>query len=127
MRYGEALLQLGHAEQARVIFRRAVLALPGNPYARLMLGESQLATGDGQGAWATLQPLAASTLAGPQVLEAAEQAARAVDAPEAAALQARLDPARLKETMALVGQGDPPSPGSAGPRRRNLRETADAR
>ncbi|AOR75950.1 tetratricopeptide repeat protein [Novosphingobium sp. HR1a] len=106
MRYGEALLQLGHAEQARVIFRRAVLALPGNPYARLMLGESQLATGDGQGAWATLQPLAASTLAGPQVLEAAEQAARAVGAPEAAALQARLDPARLKETMALVGQGE---------------------
>jgi len=106
MTYGEALLRLGHPEQARAIFRRAVLVLPGNPYSRLMLGEAQLATGDARGAWASLAPLAATTLAPAEVLRPAEQAARAVGADEAAALQARLDPARLKATMALVGQGE---------------------
>lgn len=106
MTYGEALLRLGHAEQARILFRRAVLVLPGNPYARLMLGEAQLATGDAQGAWATLAPLAASTLAAPEVLERAAQAGRAVGAGEAEVLQARLDPARIRETMALVDQGE---------------------
>lgn len=106
MTYGEALLRLNHPEQAKVIFRRAMLVLPGNPYARLMLGEAQLATGDARGAWATLQPLSATTLARPEVLERAAQAAKAVGAPEADALAARLDPARIKATMALVGQGE---------------------
>lgn len=106
MTYGEALLRLGHAEQARVLFRRAVLVQPGNPYARLMLGQAQLAAGDMRGAWATLAPLSASTLAAPEVLEPAAQAARAVGAPEAAALRARLDPARLKATMALIDRGE---------------------
>ncbi|MEE4450371.1 tetratricopeptide repeat protein [Novosphingobium resinovorum] len=106
MTYGEALLRLGQAEQARIIFRRAALVLPGNPYSRMMLGEAQIATGDRQGAWATLAPLAASTLARPEVLERAEQAARGVGAPEAEELQARLDPVSLKETMALVQQGE---------------------
>ncbi|WP_159975637.1 MULTISPECIES: tetratricopeptide repeat protein [unclassified Novosphingobium] len=106
MTYGEALLRLNHPEQARVIFRRAVLLLPGNPYARLMLGEAQLATGDARRAWSTLGPLAATTLARPEVLERAEKAARMVGAPEAAELQVRLDPARLKATMALIDQGE---------------------
>jgi predicted Zn-dependent protease len=106
MSYGEALLRLGHPEQARAIFRRAVLVLPGNPYSRMMLGEAQLATGDATGAWATLAPLAASTLARPEVLERAAKAARGAGAPQADALQARLDPARLKATMALVDQGE---------------------
>ncbi|WP_404481003.1 tetratricopeptide repeat protein [Novosphingobium sp. BL-52-GroH] len=106
MTYGEALLRLNHPEQARVIFRRAVLVLPGNPYSRMMLGEAQLATGDAQGAWATLAPLAAGTLARPEVLERAAQAARALGAPEALDLQARLDPARIKATMALVDRGE---------------------
>ena len=106
MTYGEALLRLNHPEQARVIFRRAVLRLPGNPYARLMLGEAQLASGDAQGAWTTLEPLAATTLARTDVLERAEQAARQIGAPEAAGLRARLDPARLKATMALIDQGE---------------------
>lgn len=106
MTYGEALLHLGHAEQARVIFRRAALVQPRNPYARLMLGEAQLTTGDARGAWATLAPLAASTLAPPEVLESAAKAARGVGAPEASALRARLDPERLKATMALVDRGE---------------------
>ncbi|MCT2400755.1 tetratricopeptide repeat protein [Novosphingobium mangrovi (ex Huang et al. 2023)] len=106
MTYAEALLRLGHAEQARILFNRAMLALPGNPYSRMMLGEAQLATGDAQSAWETLRPLATSTLARPEVLESAEKAARAVGAPEAVALKARLDPTRLKPTMTLVRQGD---------------------
>lgn len=106
MTYAEALLRLGHAEQARLMFKRAALALPGNPYSRMMMGEAQLATGDASGAWTTLAPLAASTLARPEVLEVAAKAALAAGAPEAASLQARLDPARLKVTMALVQQGE---------------------
>lgn len=106
MTYAEALLRLGHAEQARILFTRAVLVEPANPYARLMLGEAQLATGDAEGAWETLAPLAAGTLARPEVLETALKAADAVDAPEAPALRARLQPGRIKATMALAGQGD---------------------
>jgi tetratricopeptide (TPR) repeat protein len=106
MTYGEALLRLGHAEQALVIFRRSALVSPGNRYARLMLGEAQLAAGDVRRAWATLAPLAETTLARPEVLERAEQAASAIGAPEASELRARLDPVRLKATMALVDQGE---------------------
>ena len=106
MTYAEALLRLGHAEQARMLFNRAALALPGNPYSRMMLGEAQLATGDAESAWATLKPLAASTLARPELLESAEKAARAVHAPEAESLRTRLDPARLKPVMELVSKGD---------------------
>ncbi|EJL26136.1 tetratricopeptide repeat protein [Novosphingobium sp. AP12] len=106
MTYGEALLRLGHARQALVIFRRAALVSPGNRYARLMLGEAHLAAGDAQRAWATLAPLAETTLARPEVLERAEQAASAIGAPEASELRARLDPVRLKATMALVDQGE---------------------
>ena len=77
MTYAESLLRLGYAEQARILFNRAALALPGNPYSRMMLGEAQLASGDADGAWTTLAPLAASTLARPEVLQSAEKAARA--------------------------------------------------
>lgn len=103
--YAEALLRLGYAEQARVLFSRAVLLDPGNAYARTMLGESELATHDPRGAWATLKPLAASTLARPELLALAERAARALGDPQADVLKARLDPARLKATMALVDKG----------------------
>lgn len=106
MTYAEALLRLGYAQQARILFNRAALALPGNPYSRMMLGEAQLASGDADGAWATLAPLAASTLARPEVLQGAEKAARAAGAPEADALRARLEPGRLKATMALVQRGE---------------------
>jgi predicted Zn-dependent protease len=43
--YAEALLRLGHPEQARVMFARALLLSPQNPYSRMMLAEAQLATG----------------------------------------------------------------------------------
>lgn len=105
MKYAEALLRLGHGEQARMLFNRAVLALPGNPYARMMLGEAQLETGDNAGAWQTLKPLAMGTLARPEVLESAAKAAKAVRAPEASALGARLQPDRLKASMALIENG----------------------
>ncbi|MED5546589.1 MAG: tetratricopeptide repeat protein [Pseudomonadota bacterium] len=103
--YGEALLRLGHAEQARVLFQRASLALPGNPYSRLMLGIAQIETDNPGDAWETLRPLAMSPLAGPQAINAARQAADAVGAPEAAALAARLEPARLKAAQARIEGG----------------------
>ncbi|GGY97677.1 tetratricopeptide repeat protein [Novosphingobium colocasiae] len=106
MRYGEALLRLGFSEQARMLFKRATLLLPGNPYSRMMLGEAQLACGDPDDAWATLRPLAMSPLARPEMLVAAEKAARASGAPEADGLRERLDPARLKALGALLARGD---------------------
>jgi tetratricopeptide (TPR) repeat protein len=102
--YGEALLRLGHPEQARVLFRRALLRLPGNPYSTLMLGEAELATKDAQAAWKTLEPLSHSALAPPEVLDAAARAAEAAGAPEAAALRARLDPVQVKRNAALVAK-----------------------
>lgn len=105
MTYAEAMLRLGHAEQARMLFARAMLVIPNNPYARMMLGESQLATGDAAGAWTTLKPLAQSTLADGRILELAEKAARESGAPEAGALRTRLEPQRLKAMQALARQG----------------------
>lgn len=94
MSYGEALLRLGQAEQARVLFGRAVLMRPENPYPRMLLGEAQLETGDAQGAWETLRPIAELPDANPRLLDVASKAAKAVGDPAAAALSARLnDPA----------------------------------
>jgi tetratricopeptide (TPR) repeat protein len=103
--YGEALLRLGQAEQARVLFSRAVLLDPANPYCRMMLGEALLATGDSRGAWKTLEPLSASQLASAALLVLAEKAARASGDRRADALQARLDPRRIKVTMELIEKG----------------------
>lgn len=100
--YGEALLQLGQPEQARRLFARARLLRPRDPYVGYMLGEAQLATNDPAAAWRTLKPLSESLLAPASVLKAAAKAARAVGAPEAAALQARLEPARLARDTAMV-------------------------
>jgi Flp pilus assembly protein TadD len=54
------LLRLGRAEQARAIYAKALLLSPQNPFARLMLAEAQLATGDAATAYATVKPLADS-------------------------------------------------------------------
>jgi tetratricopeptide (TPR) repeat protein len=100
--YGEALLRLGQPEQARTLFTRARLLRPRDPYVGFMLGEAQLATGDPVAAWRTLKPLSQSLLAPPPLLQVALKATEAVGAPEAAALRARLEPARLQRHMALV-------------------------
>ncbi|MBH0113110.1 tetratricopeptide repeat protein [Novosphingobium sp. YJ-S2-02] len=105
MKYAEALLRLGKAEEARLLFKRAVLALPGNPYAQLMLGEAELEAGNAAQAWQTLEPLAMGTLADDEEIEAGMRAARAAGAPEAKALAARLDPAKRKAEVALVDEG----------------------
>jgi Tfp pilus assembly protein PilF len=55
--YAEALLRLDHPEQARVMFARALLLSPQNPYSRMMLAEAQLATGDAETALRTIRPL----------------------------------------------------------------------
>jgi len=87
--YGEALLRLGQAEQARILFNRAVLMRPENPYTRMLLGEAQLATGDAEGAWDTLEPLTEMPDAPPELFAVAGKAARAVGNPAAARLEAR--------------------------------------
>ena len=105
MTYGEALIRLGKPEQARALFNRSLLAMPQNPFARLMLAEAQLATGDAEAAFATIRPLAESTLAGTRELELAERAARAAGQPEADVLRARLGSADLKQRQAMATQG----------------------
>lgn len=87
--YAEALLRLGQAEQARALFSRAVSVSPQNPYARLMLAEAQLATGDARTAFATVRPLADASDATDRALELAERAARSAALPEAAAIATR--------------------------------------
>lgn len=82
--YAEALLRLGAPEQARALFRRAQSLSPQNPYARLMLAEAELATGDARTAFATIRPLAEGPRAGDRELDLAERAARQANLPEAA-------------------------------------------
>lgn len=106
MSYGEALLHLGHAEQARLIFKRATLALPGNPYAKAMLGVSLIETGDNAAAWAILRPMAKSPLAPPATVDAARQAGQAIGAPEAAGFAARMKPDAVKRADALIARAD---------------------
>lgn len=103
--YAEALLRLGHSEQARAWFERAMLLSPNNPYSRLMAAEAQLATGDAAKAYATVKPLADSVLAGPRELELAERAARAAGDPAAEAIKARLQSAQLRQAQALAEAG----------------------
>lgn len=88
--YAEALLRLGHPEQARAIFAKALSLSPQNPYSRLMLAEAQLATGDAANALRTVTPLSDSVLAGQPELDLAVRAAQAAGDPAAAALAARL-------------------------------------
>lgn len=102
--YAEALLRLGHAEQARAYFNRAVLLSPQNRYARMMLGEAQLATGDARLAYETLKPLVDSVLVQPQEMALAEKAAREAGHPDAAALAQRKQSLNLDHTLALLRQ-----------------------
>lgn len=106
MTYAEALLRLGHPEQARAIFAKALLLSPQNPYSRLMLAEAQLATGDAATALRTVAPLSGSVLAGPRELDLASRAAQAAGDPSAGAIAARLHAPQLKayQQFAAAGQ-----------------------
>lgn len=105
MSYAEALLRLGHPEQARALFAKALLLSPQNPYSRMMLAEAQLAVGDARSALRTVQPLADSVLAGPRELDLAVQAAKASNDPSAAVLLARLQSGEFKANQQLIQAG----------------------
>ncbi len=105
MSYAEALLRLGHPEQARAMFAQALLLSPQNPYSRLMLAEAQLAVGDARTALRTVQPLSDSVLAGERELDLALRAAKAANDPSAAAIQARLQSPALKANLQLASAG----------------------
>ncbi|EGD58827.1 TPR repeat-containing protein [Novosphingobium nitrogenifigens DSM 19370] len=102
--YGEALLNLGRPEQARAIYAKALLLSPQNPYARLMLAESQLAAGASADALRTVRPLADSVLAGQRELDLAVRAAQAASDPVAGAYAARLHSPQLAVNSALSGR-----------------------
>lgn len=88
--YGEAMLRLGHAEAARAIFAKALLLSPQNPYARLMLAQSDLNLADGRAALTAIRPLADSVLAGTRELEVAIRAAGLARDPVLASYEARI-------------------------------------
>ncbi|WP_225007931.1 tetratricopeptide repeat protein [Novosphingobium percolationis] len=104
LKYAEALLALNHPEQARAIFAKALLLSPQNPFARIMLGEAELATGDGAGALRTIRPLADSALAGPRELDLAMRAGRAAHDPAGDAYAARLASPAFKAAQAALGE-----------------------
>jgi len=103
MSYAEALLRLGHPEQARAIFAKALLLSLQNPYARMMLAEAQLASGDAVTALRTVAPLSGSVLAGPRVLDLAARAAQAAGDPSAAVIAGRLHAPQI-QLLAAAGQ-----------------------
>lgn len=102
MSYAEALLRLGHPEQARAMFAQGLLLSPQNPYSRMMLAEAQLAVGDAAGALRTVRPLSDSVLAGQRELDLALRAAKAANDPVAGALATRLASAQLKVNQQLA-------------------------
>ncbi|QOV95072.1 tetratricopeptide repeat protein [Novosphingobium sp. ES2-1] len=103
--YAEAMLRTGHPEQARAMFQRALTRSPNNPFARIMLAEAQLATGDSLAAFGTVKPLAASRLAGPRELELAVKAADAAGLPDATPLRGRLRAAQAGQAQSLAAEG----------------------
>ena len=103
--YAEALLRLGQPEQARALFSRALSVSPQNPYARLMLAEAQLATGDARSAFQTVLPLAQASDAPDEALDLAERAARAARLPETAAIAARRASPELAANRRLSATG----------------------
>lgn len=104
MTYGEALLRLGHPEQARVMFQRTVLLDPANRYARMMLGEAQLASGDAATAFETLEPLTRGLLVLPRELALAAKAADAAGYSETFDMTARLKSAPYRQQAKLAEQ-----------------------
>lgn len=100
--YAEALLRLGHPEQARAQFAQALLVQPQNRYIRMMLGESQLATGDAASAWETLRPLAQGLFVQPREIELAVKAGQAAGAEEADELQARVKSSAFQQQQAVL-------------------------
>ncbi|MBC2669413.1 tetratricopeptide repeat protein [Novosphingobium piscinae] len=103
--YAEALLNLGQPEQARALFRRTLALSPQNPYARLMLAEAELATGDAGQALETVRPLAGSAMAGDRELDLAERAARAAGLPEAGTFAQRRTATATTVARQLAGAG----------------------
>lgn len=102
--YGEAMLRLGRAEAARAIFAKALLLSPQNPYARLMLAESDLVLADGRAALTAIRPLADSVLAGPRELDVAIHAAGLARDPVLARYEARLKSPELKAIGARAAE-----------------------
>ena len=101
--YAEALLYLGHPEQARARLQRAVTRSPKSHYPRLMLAAAQMTTNDPAAAYATVKPLADSLLAGMHELELAEAAARQVGLEaEADVLKTRLATISQNRALALA-------------------------
>jgi tetratricopeptide (TPR) repeat protein len=86
------------------MFAKALLRSPQNPYVRIMLGEAELATGDGAGALRTIRPLADSALAGPRELDLAMRAGRAAHDPAGDAYAARLASPAFKASQAALGE-----------------------
>lgn len=103
MAYAEALLALDHPEQARAWFAKALSLSPQNPYARLMLAESLLATGDGASALRTVRPLSDSVLAGKRELDLAVRAAQKANDPSLPALRARLSSPQIDANARAAG------------------------
>lgn len=103
--YAEALLRLDRPEHARAILSKALIAEPGNRYARMMLGEAQLATGDARSALATLRPLVEGVFVYPREFELAERAAIAAGDPLSAVLSARRKSGELSRRSTLIEQG----------------------
>lgn len=104
LKYAEALLRIGRAEQARAMFMQSLQAQPQNRFVRMMLTEAQMATGDPAGALQTMQPALVGPFAGRRELELAIKAARAAGSPAAAQLAARLASPDFAEQERLTNQ-----------------------
>ena len=88
--YAEAMLRQGRPEQARAMLTQVLTQEPNNPQARRLTAEAQLATGDPNRAFATVQPLVETRFPERSILELAIRIGDAAGEPEAEALAAKL-------------------------------------
>lgn len=103
--YAEALLRLHRPEQARALLQQAAIKAPHNRYARMMLGEAQLETGDARSALATLRPLVTGVFVYPREVELAERAALLQRDPLGLQLQKGRESGLFKQRQDVIALG----------------------
>lgn len=104
--YAKALIALGQTEQAQARLSSQLLRSPGNRDARLVLGESKLASGRASDAIITLRPFATVSNATGEELGALARALKAAGDPQATAVAGLAREAAANGLLARLATAD---------------------
>jgi tetratricopeptide (TPR) repeat protein len=104
--YAKALIELGQTEQAQARLSSLLLRSPGDRRARLLLGESRLASGRAADAIDTLRPFATMSGATAEELGALARALKSAADPQATAVTALARKAAVNSLVARLATAD---------------------